>query len=252
MTRTDGRLPLVGLGREQHVLFGAVDRQESLLMLGPAGSGKTRLLESALESGSEAGAMLYIPQFNSPHDLVVKIARELFRSRHRGFCRMASAGSDWESWLKCQTSVHLKGLLWESLETEPRALFLDGLSGAGHQTHRFLQRLYFTPGAALVAAARDHLRLGELRRLFWDPGKTLHVQPLSEAEALELFEAAAGHFGLRGLSLDDFREKVLDWAGGNPGQIIEMCRLARDPRYLSGRYIKFALVRIDAMVKCLS
>jgi hypothetical protein len=247
----DDRLPLIGLMREQQMLLNAVKAQESLLLLGPAGSGKTRLLESALKSELRPKALVYIPQFDAPHNLLVMIARELFRSGHRPIRRMASAGSDWERWLNCQTSVHLKGLLWESLEAEPRTLILDHLNDTGHRTYRFLQQLYFTPGMALVAAARDQLHLGELRRLFWDPRRTLHVQPLSEAEALQLFEAAADHFGLRGLSLDDFREKVLDCAGGNPGQIIEMCRLARNPRYVAGKYIKFALVRIDVMMEYL-
>jgi hypothetical protein len=30
-----------------------------------------------------------------------------------------------------------------------------------------------------------------------------------------------------------------------------MCRLAADPQYVAGKYIKFALVRIDTMTRCL-
>jgi hypothetical protein len=243
----DGRLPLVGLLRERQALLDAVRRRESLLLLGSAGSGKTRLLESVAESGSRPRTLIYVPRFKTPRDLLVTITRELIRCGHGRLQRMASTGSDCERWLRRQTSIHLKGLLWESLEADPGILILDHLNDPGHRTHRFLQRLCFTPGMALVAAARDHLRLGELRRLFWDPRKAVHIQPLSEAEAVQLFETAADHFGLRGLHLEDFREKVLDCACGNPGQIVEMCRLARNPQYLAGKYIKFALVRIDAM-----
>ena len=250
-TQMDGRLPLIGLARERQALLNAVKRRESLLLLGSAGSGKTALVQSLPQPESREEALLYISQFEIPHDLLVLIARALFRSGHRSFRRAAGAGSDSEKWLGGQTSIHLKGLLWKALETEPRTLILDGVNRASHQSYRFLQRLYFVSGMAMIATARDQMRLGELGRLFWDPRKTVHVQPLSEGEALQLFETAADRFGLRGLDLEEFREKVLDCAEGNPGQIVEMCRLAANPQYVAGKYIKFALIRIDAMMKCL-
>jgi hypothetical protein len=102
---------------------------------------------------------------------------------------------------------------------------------------------------ALFAASRDVLSLGALARLFWNPEKTLHIPPLQERDAEQLFESAADHFKLRHLALDEFRDKVLESARGNPGQIIEMCRLAAQPQYHAGRYIKFAPLRIDVVTK---
>jgi hypothetical protein len=102
---------------------------------------------------------------------------------------------------------------------------------------------------ALFEASRDTVRLGALARLFWDPAKAIHIPPLPERDAEQLFDAAAGHFKLHNLDLDEFREKVLASARGNPGQIIEMCRLAAQPRYHVGRYIKFSPLRIDTVMK---
>jgi len=250
-THMDGRLPLIGLVRERHALLNAVERRQSLLVLGPGGSGKTALVQSVLESESRQEVPLLIPQFETPHDLLVMIARALLQTGHRSFHRLASPGSDWEKWPSGQTSIHLKGLLWKALEAEPVTLILDGVNRAGHQTYRFFQRLYFVPDMAIIATATSQLHLGDLARLFWDPRKTLHIQPLPESDAIQLFEAAADHFGLRHLSLDEFREKVLESARGNPGQIVEMCRLAANPQYVVGKYIKFAPLRIDAMMKYL-
>jgi hypothetical protein len=73
--------------------------------------------------------------------------------------------------------------------------------------------------------------------------------PIRERDAGQLFEAAADHFKLRNLDLDDFRDKVLESARGNPGQITEMCRLAAQPRYHAGRYIKFSPLRVDTVMK---
>ena len=116
-------------------------------------------------------------------------------------------------------------------------------------TYRFLQRICHTPGMAFFAASRDALSLGTLARLFWNPAKAMNVPPLHERDSEQLFEAAADYFALRDLDLDEFREKVLESARGNPGQIIEMCRLAAQPQYHAGRYIKFAPLRIDTVMK---
>jgi hypothetical protein len=128
-------------------------------------------------------------------------------------------------------------------------MMLDGIAGASFPAYRFLQRIYHAPGMALYAASREAFSLGALSRLFWNPAKALNVPPLPERDAEQLFEAAADHFKLRNLDLDEFREKVLESADGNPGQIIEMCRLATQPRYHAGRYIKFAPLRIDTVMK---
>ena len=251
--RAGSTLPLVGLLREREALVGSIRRRESLLILGPAGSGKTAIIRSALGSELRGEALVHVPAFGALHDLLVIIARELLRSGHKRFRQsVKSAIGDSEFWLAHQTSIHLKGLVWTALEHEPTPIILDDIQGAGHQTYRFLQRLFFVPGMTVIGTARDHLHLGELARLFWDPCRTRHMQPLSDTEGLQLFEAAVDHFRLRELCLDDFREKVLDSAKGNPGQIVEMCRFASNPMYVTGgRHIKFAPLRIDVMMRLL-
>ena len=245
-------LPLVGLLRERQALVDSIRHGESLLLLGPGGSGKTALVRSALESELCGAPLVHVSHFDTLHDLLVTIARGLLRSGHRRFRQSVKSPGDWELWLARQTSVHLKGLLWTALEQESMPIILDGIDGAGHQTYRFLQRLYFAKGMTIIATARDHLHLGELARLFWDPRKTRQIQPLSEAECRRLFESAVDHFRLRELSLEDFREKVLDSAKGNPGQIVEMCRFASNPMYVTAsRHIKFAPLRIDVMMRLL-
>ena len=91
--------------------------------------------------------------------------------------------------------------------------------------------------------------MGPLSRLFWDRRRILRIDPLNARDAAQLFDSAAGYFKLRNLGLNEFRDKVLECANGNPGQIIEMCRLATQPQYLAGRRVKFAPLRIDAFIK---
>ncbi len=239
-------LPFIGMVREMQRLRAAFSASDPLLLLGPQGSGKTTLIQKALSSNTR---VLYIAWVPNLHGLLAAMARALVATRHAGFVSRAKPGADLEAWLAVQTSVHLKGLIWTAVETSPLPMILDGITGAGFPTYRFLQRIYHTPGMALFAASRDGLSLGALARLFWNPAKALNVPPLHEREAEELFDAAADHFTLRNLDLDEFREKVLESARGNPGQIVEMCRLATQAQYHAGRYIKFAPLRIDTVMK---
>jgi hypothetical protein len=240
------QLPFVGMVREMQRLSLAFATGDSLLLLGPQGSGKTKLIQEALSGNRQ---VLYIAWEPSLHALLTAMARALIAARHAGFMSHAKTGPNPEDWLAVQTSIHLKGLLWSAVENAPVPMMLDGIAGAGFPTYRFLQRIYHAPGMALFAASRDAFSLGALARLFWNPAKALNIPALHERDAEQLFQAAADHFKLRNLELDEFLEKVLESARGNPGQIIEMCRLAAQPQYHSGGYIKFAPLRIDTLMK---
>ena len=242
----DPHLPLIGRGKERARVHSALAGGEPLLLSGSAGIGKTRLLRETLRAHP---TILYVEWQSTLHGLLVALSRALIQAQHAEFLLRARPGKDAEFWLGQQSSIRLKGLLWSAVETNPIPIVLDGVAGAGIPTYRFLQRVYHARGMALFAASRDLMTLGALGRLYWDPARILNILPLHERDAAQLFDRAAGHFKLHHLDLSDFREKVLESAHGNPGQIIEMCRRATESKYVSGRYVKFALLRIDTMMK---
>lgn len=127
---------------------------------------------------------------------------------------------------------------WERVAgaaAKKQSLVLFGLAGAGKT------RLLRDAALTMLAAARNSVSLGALRKLFWDPRQTFFVAPLRTAEDCLLFDIAAEHFSSPEINLGEFRPQALDSAQGDPGQIIGRCRLA-----------KFAPLRIDAIAKFLT
>jgi ABC-type cobalamin/Fe3+-siderophores transport system ATPase subunit len=243
--------PLIGLASEYQRLLTSLKKRQPLLILGPGGSGKSALISAVLKDLARPADVIAIRHSPNLHDLLTDLARSLIRTNHAAFRNGAKPSGDPERWLRQQTSVHLKGVLWKAFEGDPRVIILDGVTDASFPMYRFLQRLYFTKGMALLATARDPVALGELARLFWDPRNTVHLRALKNEEAKQIFELAVKCFNIGHLDIEEFRGRALDAAQGNPGQIIEMCRFASNPMYVSGTHIKFAPLRIDVLMKFL-
>ena len=240
-----------GLAGNRQRIREAFERRESILIRGLAGAGKTALIQAAIDDLPDPRDIVQLRYSSSLHRLLVDLTRSLLATNHKALLGLARPAVDLDRWLTHQTSLHLKGILLTSLEAEPRTIVLDGVDGGSFPMYRFLQKLYYLRGMTIIAAARDTASLGALSRLFFDPRRIVHIGPLNHADSRRLFDLAANRFGIEDLDLAEFRDKVLESAHGNPRQIIEMCRLAADPTYLSGKHIKFAPVRIEVMMRFL-
>jgi hypothetical protein len=237
----------IGLEQELARVRKAIQQRQSLLILGPRGCGKTTLLRTALgERGCKA---IYVESASVLHDLLVGFARSLALAGHRPTLNTIGRASDLDRTLTAQTSVHLKGILWNAIEKEPVVIALDDVQGAGMRNYRFLQRIYHTKGVAIIAAARDYRSLDAVARLFWDPRTIVNVPPLTPLQSHTLFDRLVERFQLCHLDIEEFRDRVLHSARGNAGEIVEMCKLAAQPRYQVGSHVKFAPLRIDAIMR---
>ena len=243
-------LPLVGLAEECERVRGAVEKGQSLLLVGPPGCGKTRVLRSVLRESNSR--FVYLDATSVQHDLLVAMGQALTDHGHSALRQFVPVGENPHRWLASQTSLRLRGILWSALEAEPITITLDHIRGASANTYRFLQRVYYTRGVSMIAVSRRTPDLGFLGRLFFDPRETVTFKALGRRDALRLFDMLARELDLDGLDLDDFRPRVIEAARGNPGQITQMCQLAANPSYQRGQHILFAPLRIDTVTHFLA
>jgi len=228
-TAIDAGIPLVGREDELRFLARRVRHRQTILVHGPLGSGKSRLVREALRFSTQPATVVQRPP--ALHGLLVSLARALTNSPKPDR----------------ETSAGLKKKTLDALQRAPRCLVIEDLTMADPRMYRFLQQVFYVPNVCLVVTATSRDALGYVRKLLWDPRAELRLEPLNKPDSHRLFDQAVEFFGLSGLDILPFREKVLDAAHGNPGQILAMCRLAARPEYQAGRYIKFLPLRIDVL-----
>ena len=226
-------IPLLGRRDEVRTLADALRARKSCLITGPAGIGKTRLIQEALAVSRQP--LLRVGRPGVLHGLLVELAERLSCPAGR-FASVRQA-----------TSAALKPCVLDALRRAPRCVILENVGAASPPMYRFLQQLYHVPGVCLIVTAASRDSLGHLRKLLWDPREEIALDPLTRAEAADLFDAAARAYLLESFDLDAFRGQVLAAAQGNPGQILTMCRMACRPEYQDGRHIKFLPLRMDAL-----
>jgi hypothetical protein len=225
----DQFVPLIGRRDDVRTLANLLRARNSCLVLGPKGIGKTRLIEESLSVSQQPSVCVERPA--ALHGLLVELAKRLSCPAVRH-----------------PTSIALKPSVLGALRRMPRYLVLEDMAGADPRMYRFLQQVHYIPAVCLIVTAASRDCLGQLRKLLWDPREEIALKPLTWAEALSLFDAAARMYRLQSFDLDAFRCQVLTAAQGNPGQILTMCRMASRPEYQAGRHIKFLPLRMDALM----
>jgi hypothetical protein len=229
-------VPFVGRQRELRRLQALLPSGGRVLVLGPRGIGKSRLIaEAAAASGIEP---VWVSTQGPP--------QELFRQLLPLLCPETDSPVS----VRRLPSQALQARILAALQSCPRWIWLDDPPPASALLYRFFQRVLWIPRCGLIVAAEDRARLGALARLYYDPREELLLAPLSHADSAALLEHAIHAFGL-GLhgSPAEFRSRTLEAAAGNPGRIITLCRLAAQPQYWHGGRLMFAPLWIDTLTQ---
>jgi AAA ATPase domain len=225
----------------------------SLLITGPAGAGKTALVDRALASLKPVAARRFL-RVNGPkglHDLLEKLVAELHAARDKTLAaQLPSEGvraDGFAKWLRAQSSSRLKGALYRAADASDCAVVLDHAAVLTAPEAKVLTELAGMRRTPVYFITRNHdaSAAALLPKIFWDPATRLELGALPERAAAKLLEQAIRQQGLGSFELQDFRAEVLRRSGRLPGAMLTLCALAAEPRYHYGKRIKTKLVYID-------
>lgn len=244
------------LGREAELarLDQAIRKRESLLVWGDSDSGKSVLVSEALARLPQRDARWCVRAIGcgSPQDILRSIALgfsddPLFKAKFRAD---TGYGASFAHWVKAQTSLRLRGLLYRAAREGQYRIFLEDLAPMTHVLARIVKELMLTQATPVYALARGwtYTELGHASQLYWNDKLRLHVGALSSAMAKELLEFSIQRNGLLRFDLSGFREDILEFSGMLPGVIVRMCEAAADSHYHFEGRIKTKILHVDYLV----
>lgn len=257
MSETAQLETLVGRKEALRDLSTAIQKRKSCLVWGPMHAGKTALIKRAIAElpDAERRKCLYWTGPASGRQLLSHFVGRLYELGDP-FVRKkvhadGAAETSLDRWLRKQTSLRLRGILFAASAQGDYRFFLDHFPPATHSMARLMKEIMYRCKTPICLAARDYSQgeVGYAWSLYWNDGLRLHLGPLSEGTARKLLEFCIRNFGLDSLDLEDFREDILRLSGHLPGSIVKMCELASRARYRCGDRIKVKLVHLDYLMQ---
>ena len=242
-------MPSSSLQREpDHEYLNCVEREEemgrlrshaktrrSLLVFGPEGVGKSRLLQTFVKCQSLA---LYVGQVRSPRDLV----HALLQSLHAADERIEIPGN-----VAALSTISLKGLVHRALDTQPFLLVLDQLEAPSSVATGMIKDFHYYGRTPVIFASRSpHMEdIGALRSLCANKSERLEVKNWPHHIALEFAKRDAARLRLSASNLETILPSLVEWSDGNPGAILRMLKMAHLPQYRAGDQIKAHILYLD-------
>lgn len=253
---SQGNLPLLGRNEEAARLRDTILLRQPLLIAGPAGIGKTALLSHVLPGlpRQVRNRTLHLDGIEGLQPLLRGLLRELERVGDATLrARLGTGGirsRTFEDWLGRQSTSRLKGAVYQAMGQGGYAVLLDHVPSLTHGVAKVVRELVWMQDTPVYLAVRDQRErtMGDLANVYWGTPQRLALGALPDAAALELLERSVVRLGLGKMDLGNFRQEILKLAAGNPGAIVNMCRLAADSKYHYGSRIKTKLVYIDHLM----
>jgi hypothetical protein len=214
-------------------------KRKSMLVFGPEGVGKSRLLQQFVKMEPLA---LYVSQTGSPRELMLSILQSLRASGQKGI-RFPANG------MSCSTNS-LRAAVDTALEQFPFFLVLDQVSGPSRVVTGIIKDLNYYDRTPIIFAARTHHMedIGTLQPLCSDRSERTEVKNFAPVTALEFARIQAERAGLHGANLQPALESMVEWSQGNPGSLIQMVAMAKLPKYRMEDQIKVHVLYLDHLM----
>jgi len=209
--------------------------RKSMLVFGPEGVGKSRLLRTFVDSYPLA---LYVEKMRSPREFLLA----LLDAMHTADERIKTPGNT-----AALSSSSLKGIVNRALDTRPFLMVLDHLNAPSRVVTGMIKDLHYYGRTPVIFASRSpHMEdIGALRSLCPGKSERLELQNLLPQIALEFAKREADRIALWASNLASILPSLVEWSDGNPGAIRHMLKMAQLPQYSVGDQIKSHILYID-------
>jgi len=209
--------------------------RKSLLVFGPEGVGKSRLLRAFV---GEHRLALYVGQMRSPREFVLTLLQGLL-SADEGIAIPAS--------LAGLSTSSLKGIVHRALDRQPFLMVLDRLDAPSRVVTGMIKSLNYYGRTPVIFASRSpHMEdIGALRPLCANKSERLELKNLPSQIALEFARREAERIELWASNLEAILPSLVEWSDGNPGAILHMLKMAHLPQYRAGDQIKSHILYVD-------
>lgn len=234
-----GYLAAVARADEMARLQAQAQKRKSMLVFGPAGVGKTRLLEAFAKTYPLA---LYVSRTNTPRDLLLALFGNLRNTGKRELRLPVSPDS--------LSASSLKGVVQSALDRLPFLLVLDHLAGPSSVVTRIIKEMnYYGRTPVIFAARTPHMEdIGTLRPMCADRSERIEMKNFASQVALEFARREAEESRLWASNLEPAIHSFVEWSDGNPGAIIQMVKMAHLPKYRLRDQIKAHVLYLDHLM----
>jgi len=214
-------------------------RRKSMLVFGPEGCGKSRLLRQFVDSEPLS---IYVRQVSSPRDLLLSILEVLSNSGLQGV-RVPTN-------LRGFSTRSLNGIVQRNLEQQPFLLVLDHLAGPSRISTGFIKELnYYDRTPVFFASRSPHMEdIGALQPMCADRSERVELKNFPAPIALEFTQKRASDLKLQASNLDQALRSIAASSQGNPGSILRMVQMAQSSKYRMGDQIKFHVLYLDHLM----
>jgi hypothetical protein len=211
-------------------------KRKCILVFGPEGVGKTRLLQGFVKTQPLA---LHVSQFQSPRELMLSLCEALRETGSRELRLPVRPMS--------LSTPSLKGAVHRALDVAPFLMVLDHVAGPSRVVTGMIKDLnYYGRTPVILVARTPHMEdIGALQPMCADRSERVEVKNLSAPMAREFAQREVENTGLWASNLESALHSLVEWSEGNPGSIIQMVKMAHLPQYRMGDQIKVHILYVD-------
>jgi len=209
--------------------------RKSLLVFGPTGVGKSRLLQTFV---AQQPLALYVPHSRSPRELLHGLLDAL---------RSVDIRIKLPANVETLSSSSLKGVVHRTLDANSFQMVLDHLEGPSRVLTGLIKDLHYFGRTPVIFASRSpHMEdIGALQPLCALKSERIEMKNWPHYIALQFAQREAEKAQLSASNLGSVLPSLVEWSDGNPGAIIQLLKMARMPQYQAGDQIKAHVLYLD-------